>query len=128
MCNVKVKAYIEKKKFFFTYTPTKDTRNNLSIWARNGVKVKVFYCSKNNIVNIFTTIADATKYYDIDHNTMSKHIKLGSFINNHRFEAELKDVRVLIYDIQYNIVDILSTANKTAKFCATSHTACSSLY
>lgn len=79
--------------------------------------------TSNNIVNIFQTITNAAKYYDIDHNTMSKHIKLGNFINNLRLEAELNNVRLWVYDAQYYIVGVFQAAKKTADFCGTSRTA-----
>jgi group I intron endonuclease len=112
---------IKRSKIDLFYTPTKETRDNLSLRARNGVRVKVFD-DKNNVVNTFPTIASTAKYYDIDHNTISKCIKLGNQINNNYFKVELKDVRVWIYDKQHNIVDVFPTANKAAKFCGTSHT------
>lgn len=65
----------------------------------------------------------AAKYYDLYHNTISKCIKLGNQINNNYFKPELKDVSVSIYDKEYNIVYISTTANKAAKFCGRSHTA-----
>ena len=46
------------------------------------------------MVNVFPTIVSAAKYFDVDHNTMSKCIKSGNLINNYRFIGEFKDVRV----------------------------------
>jgi len=104
-----------------SYTTSDVTKNNLSLRAINGMKVKVFD-EYNNIINLFPTITSAAKYYDINHCTLSKYIKLGYCMNNLRFEAELKDVRVWIFDKQHNYVGVFTTANKAAEFCDTSHT------
>jgi hypothetical protein len=48
----------------------------------------------NSIINTFPTITSAAKFYDLDHNTISKYIKNKSWFNNVCFLAELKDVRV----------------------------------
>jgi len=85
------------------------------------MKVKVFN-KDNNIVNIFPTITSAAKYYDINHCTLSKYIKLGHSLYNLRFEAEFKDVRVLVYNKQHDIIGVFSTANKAAEFCGIYHT------
>lgn len=76
-----------------SYNTSKETRDSLSLRARHGINVKVFD-DKNNLVNIFPTIASAAKYYDLDHNTISRYIKSGNIINNYRFIGELKDVRI----------------------------------
>ena len=81
--------------------------------ARNGVIVKV-YDSSNNLISTYPTIASAAIYYDVYHSTMSKCIINGNLIKNHRFISELKDVRVLVLDIDHNIVSIFSTAQKAA--------------
>jgi hypothetical protein len=35
-----------------------------------------------------------------------------------RFEGEVKDVRVWVYDKKWSIIGVFSTANKAAEFCA----------
>ncbi len=90
--------------------------------ARNGVRVRV-YDNSNNLINIYPTITSAAIHYNVDHNTVSKCIKNGNLICNHRFVGEIKDVRVLILDKNYDTVNLFSTAQKTAEFCRTSHTA-----
>jgi group I intron endonuclease len=82
-----------KSKVKLSYNISDKTKNNLSLRARNGVRVKV-YDTNNNLINTYPTIASAAKYYDVDHNTMSKCIINGNLINNYRFVSELKDVRV----------------------------------
>jgi len=52
----------------------------------------------NIIINIFPTITSAAKYYDLDHFTLGKYINQGYSINNLRFEGELKDLRVWVFD------------------------------
>jgi len=75
------------------YIISDTTKNNLSLGARNGITVKVF--DKHNVViNIFPTITSAAKHYLVDHWTLSKYIKEGYSLNNLRFEAEFKDLRV----------------------------------
>jgi group I intron endonuclease len=105
-----------------SYFVSNVTKNNLSLSARNGIKVKVFDIN-NNLIKIFPTISSAALYYDIDHNTLSKNIKLGYKINDLRFEYELKDVRVWVFDKERNVIGVFPTANKTAEFCGTSHVA-----
>lgn len=59
----------------------------------------------------------------MDHNIVSKYIKNGSSFKNIRFIAELKDVRVWVFDKERRIVGVFSNAQKAAKFCNTNHTA-----
>lgn len=66
------------------FTISEETRDKLSKRSRNGVKVKALDVN-NNIVNEFLTIVSAAKYYNVDHNTLSKAIKYGNLINNHHF-------------------------------------------
>jgi hypothetical protein len=67
--------------------------NKLSLRARHGVIVKVL--DKDNIIiNTFPTIVSAAKFYNLDHNTISKYIKNGSSYKDLRFLAEFKYVRV----------------------------------
>jgi hypothetical protein len=82
--------------------------------------VKIFD-ENNTIINVFPTIASAAKHYGINPCTMSKYIKLNYSIDNLRFESELKDIRVWVFDKQRNFVDMFSTANKAAKFCNMYH-------
>lgn len=105
------------------YKHTKETRRIMSLKRRgkNGIKVKVFD-DNNNIVNIFPTIASAAKHYALSSSTLSKYIKLGYSIDNLRFEGEVKDVRVWVYDKKYSIIDVFSTANKADEFCGIYHT------
>lgn len=103
------------------YVVSSITKNNLSLSSKNGIKVKVFD-DNNNIVNIFPTIASAAKYYDLSSCTLSKYIKLGYSIDNLRFEGEVKDVRVWVYDKKCSIIDVFSTANKADEFCGIYHT------
>ena len=84
---------INKSKTKISYSVTEKTKNNLSLSARNGLIVKV-YDHSNNLIDIYPTIASAAKHYNVDHNTVSKCIKNGNFINNCRFVSEIKDVRV----------------------------------
>ena len=102
------------------YTITEETRNNLSLRVR-GVTVKVFD-NENNIVNVFPTIKSAANFFDVDYNTVSKCIKSGNLINNYRFEAELKNNRVWIFDKQRNLINVFPNASKAAKYSDTSHT------
>jgi group I intron endonuclease len=103
------------------YIVSSITKNNLSLSARNGIKVKVFD-EYNNIVNIFPTITSAAKYYDLDHFTLRKYINQGYSINNLRFEGELKDLRVWVFDKECHNIGEFSTANKAAKFYNVSYT------
>lgn len=103
------------------YVVSSITKNNLSLSSKNGIKVKVFD-DNNNIVNIFPTFASAAKYYDLSSCTLSKYIKLGYSIDNLRFEGEVKDVRVWVYDKKWTIIGVFSTANKAAEFCGIYHT------
>ena len=105
-----------------TYIVSEETINNLSLRARHGVIVKVLD-KNNNVVNTFPTIVSTADFYDLDHNTISKYIQNGSSFKNLRFLAELKDVRVWVFDKEHRIVSILPNAQKTAKFCNTNHTA-----
>jgi hypothetical protein len=59
----------------------------------------------------------------LDHNTISKYIKNGSCFKNLRFLAELKDVRVWVFDKERVIVGVFSNVQKAAKFCNTNYTA-----
>jgi group I intron endonuclease len=105
-----------------SYIISDATKKSLSLRARHGVKVKVFD-ENNNIINIFPTIASAAKHYNVDHDTLSKCIKFKNTINGLHFEAELKDVRVWVFDKEHITVGVFSNANKAAEFCGTSHTA-----
>ena len=86
------------------YIPSSITKNSLSLRARNGIKVKVFD-EHNILINSFPTITSAAKYYDLDHYTLSKYINQRYFIKNLRFEGELKDLRVWVFDKEGNIID-----------------------
>lgn len=102
------------------YKHSNTTKNSLSLVTRNGIMVKVI--NQDNIVtNIFPTIISAAKHYNLDPLTLSKYIKQGYFRNNLRFEAELKDLRVWVFDKQRNIIDVFPTANKAANFCGIHH-------
>ena len=98
------------------------TKEKLSLRCRNGVIVKVFDDS-NNLVNTFQTIASAAKHYDLSNGALSKYIKFGYSIDNLRFEGEVKDVRVWVFDKQLNTIGVFSNAQKAAEFCDTNHTA-----
>lgn len=113
---------INWKKKDLSYFISDVTKNNLSLSARNGVKVKVFD-KNNNLIKIFPTITNAAQYYDIDHSALSKNIKLGYKRDNLRFEAELKDVRVWVFNKERDMIGVFPTANKAAEFCGTSHVA-----
>lgn len=113
---------INWKKKNLSYLISDVTKNNLSLSARNGIKIKVFDLN-NNLINIFPTITSAAEYYDIDHSALSKNIKLGYKRDNLRFEAELKDVRVWVFNKERDMIGIFPTANKAAEFCGTSHVA-----
>jgi group I intron endonuclease len=103
------------------FTISEETRDKLSKRSRNGVKVKTLDVN-NNIVNEFLTIVSAAKYYNVDHNTLSKAIKYGNLINNHHFEIELKDLRVKVLDKQYNTIVVFTTVNKASEYCGIPHT------
>lgn len=75
----------------------------------------------NILINLFPTIT-STKYYDVDHNTLSKYIHQGYSLNNLRFEGELIDLRVWVLDKEGNIMNEFSTTNKAANFCGIYHT------
>jgi hypothetical protein len=109
------------------YKHTEEMRKTMSLQrkgqrgARNGITVKVF--NKHNVlINIFPTITSAAKYYHVDHCTLSKYIKEGYSLNNLRFEAEFKDLRVWVFDKQCNIIDVFPTANKAVNFWGIHHT------
>lgn len=103
------------------YIISDTTKKKLSLGARNGITVKVI--DKHNlVVNIFPTITSAAKYYHVDPWTLSKYIKEGYYLNNLRFEAEFKDLRVWVFDKECCIVDVFTTANKAANFCGIQHT------
>lgn len=98
------------------------TKNNLSLSARNGITVKVLD-KYNVVINIFPTITSAAKHYNLDNWTLSRYIKEGYSLNNLRFEAAFKDLRVWVFDKECNIIDVFSTAaNKAANFCGIHHT------
>jgi len=102
------------------YFISEETRNNLSLRV-NGVIVKTM--DKNNsIINTFPTITSAAKFYDLDHNTISKYIKNKSWFNDVCFLAELKDVRVWVFNKEYKIVHVFTNAHKAALYCNTNHT------
>jgi len=102
------------------YIVSNVTKDNLSLRARNGIIVKVFD-DNNNIINVFPSITSAAKYYDLRNNTLSKYIKQRYLYKNLRFEGELKDVRVWVFDKERNIIGVFSTANKAAEFCNMYH-------
>jgi hypothetical protein len=104
-----------------SYIISEETRNNLSLSCRHGVIVKVLD-KDNNVINRFPTIVSAANFYNLDHNTVSRYIKNGSSFKNLRFIAELKDVRVWVFDKERRIVDVFLNAQKAAKFCNTNHT------
>lgn len=58
----------------------------------------------------------------MDHNTISKYIKNKSWFTNICFFAELKDIRVWVFDKKYKIVHVFPNAYKAAKFCNKNHT------
>jgi group I intron endonuclease len=104
-----------------SYIVSEEMINKLSLRARHGVIVKVL--DKDNIIiNTFPTIVSAAKFYNLDHNTISKYIKNGSSYKDLRFLAEFKYVRVWVFDKECKIVDVFSNAQKAAKFCNTNHT------
>jgi hypothetical protein len=110
---------INWKKKDLSYFISDVTKNNLSLSARNGIKVKVFDLN-NNLLKVFPTITSAAQYYDIDRSALSKNIKLGYKRNNLRFEAELKDVRVWVFNKERDMIGVFPTANKAGEFCGTS--------
>jgi hypothetical protein len=56
-------------------------------------------------------------FYYLNPWTLSKYIKQGYSIYSLRLEAELKDLRVWVFDKQRNIIDVFYTTNKTANLC-----------
>jgi len=107
-----------------SYIISEETRKNLSLRCRHGVIVKVLD-NDNNIINIFPSIVSTANFYGLDHNTISKYIKNESYFKNLRFVAELKDVRIWVFDKERRLAGVFSNAQKAAKFCNTNHTALS---
>jgi hypothetical protein len=105
-----------------SYIISEETKKNLSLRYRHGVIVKVLE-KDNNVINIFPSIVSTANFYALDRHTISKYIKTGSSFKNLRFLAELKDVRVWVFDKERIIVGVFTNAQKAIKFCNTNHTA-----
>lgn len=94
-----------------SYAVKNTTINSLSLCTRNVIKIELFY-ENNNIKIVFATITSAAKHYDVDPSTITKYIKQRFSLNNLRFEARFKDVRIWVFDIQCFIIGVFSTVNK----------------
>lgn len=97
-----------------------ETRSKLSL-RTNGVNIKVFDLS-NNLIYEFPTITSAARHLGVVNSTISKVLSTGTLFNNLRFEYEVKDARIWVYNSDYKFVKVLDTANKTAEWANTSHT------
>lgn len=97
-----------------------ETKSKLSLRA-NGVKIKVFD-ELNNLIYEFPTITSTAKHFGVVRSTISNVLSTGVLFNNLRFEYELKDARIWIYNSDYKFVKLLDTANKAAIWANTLHT------
>lgn len=90
------------------------TETRLKISSRShGVKVKVFDKS-NNLTYEFPTITSAAKHLDVDAKKISMILKTGKSYDNFIYKFEVKDLRIWIYDNNYNLINTMNNIKKTS--------------
>jgi hypothetical protein len=91
------------------------TRAKLSDYAQ-GVNVKLFD-RINKTTQIFTSMNKAANYLNISPGTISKILLRGkNFDDNFVFEFSIKDLRILIYDSNYKLINIVKNARTAALY------------
>jgi len=94
---------------FVTY----NTKIKLSLRSQ-GIKVKIFDKS-NNFISEFPNIKSAAKYLGVHYNTISKIFNTGISYDEFIYKFEIKDIRILIYDCNRKLIEILKNAKETSK-------------
>lgn len=79
----------------------------------HGIRVKIFD-KLNNLVDEFPTIISAAKHLDVDPKKISMIYKTGKSYDDYIYKFEVKDLRVWIYDNNYNLINIMDNIKKTS--------------
>lgn len=91
---------------------TKETRFKLACWNK-GIIIKE-YDVLNNLKNTFPTITSFAKYLNFSHKTARKIVNKGTY-NNLIYTTEIKEIKIQIFDQNYNLIEILNNQKEVLK-------------
>lgn len=88
----------------------------MKISLRNkGVSVKIWDKS-GNLIHKFATISETAKYFGVNIKTISRIYETGKSFDDFISEFNVKDNRIEVYDVNKQLITILSNAKETGLY------------
>jgi hypothetical protein len=91
-----------------------ETRYKMSL-TNQGINVKIFD-KFNNFLYEFSSIRNTAKYFGVHPKTIGNIYRTGKSFDEYIYKFNIKDIRISIYNINNELINILDNIKKTSIF------------